>query len=108
MNQESKTKFFDELETKLFPVLKLKTFKQKKAFLNEVRQIFDTIIESSIKNDTVEAVSYRYSSKDIVRPNPNHDPNQHHRVMTESLSSQGDDVLQAMEAKKQAKAAKAK
>jgi hypothetical protein len=44
MNQESKVKFFDELETKIFPVLKLKTFKQKKALLNEIRQIFDTFI----------------------------------------------------------------
>lgn len=108
MNEEIKSKFFDELETKLFPILKLKTFRQKKAFLNEIRQSFDTLIEPLIKNNKEEVASYRYSNKDIVRPNPGHNPNQHYRVMTEGLSSQGDDVLQAVEAKKKAKAEKAK
>lgn len=108
MNQESKVKFFDELETKIFPVLKLKTFKQKKALLNEIRQIFDTFIEPLIKSSSEESVSYRYSSKDIVRPNPNYDPKVHYTVMTQGLSSAGDDVLQAVEAKKKAKEEKAK
>ncbi len=95
MSQETQDwleKLSDDISEKIMSVTKFKTHKQRKAFLGDIANQIKTAVANNTIPKNVETAAVRKAESAITRPNPN-GKGVGHAIMTEGMSSRGDDIL---------------